>query len=363
MYQHTFRGSFVLVLFLVAAGCSPTLTPPRRDAGPGAGGTDAGPGGGRDATTPPPVDASFMECAADTVMAETGFAPVDIIWAIDTSGSMRGEADIVQSNINTFAAAIEASGIDYRVVVVSDPSYVVVPAPLGTDPTRFMYAPGGVSSSAALTELISRFSVYGSFLRPDAITHFVGVTDDESSLSGSDFRTTMEGLLGHSFTFHAIVSPPGSTHSLPLCFPPLPCDQDGCTGPNGDAADNGAQYWTLAAATGGRQFSICTPDWSSLFSDLISSIAVPTPLPCRYGLPTPPDGMTLDRMKVNVVYTPSSGGGERVIPYVTSFSGCSGEGWYYEDDSIVVCPATCSVLEADASGRVDIALGCETIII
>ena len=173
----------------------------------------------------------------------------------------------------------------------------------------------------------------------------------------------MEGLLGHEFTFHAIVSPPGSSRPLPVCLPFVPCVEDGCTGPNGDAAENGDQYWSLAADTGGRQFSICTPDWSALFTDLIASIAVPTPLPCRYGLPAPPDGMTLDRNKVNVVYTPSGGGAETVLPYVDSIGGCSGQGWYYEGDSIVVCPASCGVLEADAAGRVEIALGCETIII
>ena len=79
---------------------------------------------------------------------------------------MRGEADIVQANINGFVTAIAASGIDFRVVMVSDPGYVVVPPPLGTDSSTFMYAPGGVGSNAALAELVNRFSVYGSFLRP-----------------------------------------------------------------------------------------------------------------------------------------------------------------------------------------------------
>lgn len=356
----------------LAAGCAPDSPGggrPGRDAGPStsldAGETrplDAGP------PTSPGADAGasggdpFEECAAETTMAETELQPVDVIWIVDRSGSMDGEARIVQDNINDFAAAIGSSGIDYHVVMVSAMSFVSVPPPLGTDTERFRYVEEDVQSSDGLIDLVERFDAYGDFLRPDAATHFVAVTDDESErMSWTDFRSQMETLLGHPFTFHAIASPPGSTHCEPpgLCF----INDDGCSGPNGDAADNGDEYWALADATGGQRLSICTEDWSALFSTLTEAIAVPMPLPCRFVLPAPPEGMSLDRMKVNVVYTPSTGGGEQVIPYVGDYAGCSGQGWYYEGDDIVVCPATCTTLMGDDGGRVDIALGCETVLI
>lgn len=348
---------------VVALGCAPTSIGPRRDAGGGPPpGTDAGTGAtGMDSgPPPPPVDAGFAECAAETTTAMTTFRPVDVIWVIDRSGSMRGEADAVQANINRFVMDIEAASIDVHVVMISAMEFVNVPGPLGTDPARFLYVEEDVQSNDGLSAPVARFDAYRDFLRADALTHFVIVTDDESDMSASAFQTQMTSLLGHPFTLHAIASPPGSTHCDPvLCL----IREDGCQGPDDEAADNGDQYWAVATATGGQMLSICTSDWSGLFATLTAAIAVRTELPCRYVLPPPPDGMSLDRMRVNVVYTPS-GGAEQILPFVGNFSACgAGGGWYYEDDDIVVCPATCSVLTADESGAVSIALGCATVLI
>src|SRR5690606_11772628 len=138
---------------------------------------------------------------------------------------------------------------------------------------------------------------------------------------------------------------------------------EGCMGPEDNASANGDEYWALSGTTGGQRFSICTNDWSDLFGALTAAIAIPTTLPCRYVLPTPPDGMALDRSKVNILYTASGATSETIIPYVRDYPSCGPSGgWYYEADDVVVCPATCTALTGDASGRVDIALGCETIL-
>jgi len=367
------RASLLCFVLTLALGCAPSSIgrPGGRDAGPGSPGSDggpsmmtgfdAGPGGG---SMTDAGGGGFEECAAETTMAETTFQPVDVFWIIDRSGSMRGEADIVQDNINAFAMDIGARDIDYRVVMVSAMEFVRVPPPLGADAERFLYVEEDVQSNDGLIALVERFDAYADFLRPDASTHFVVVTDDESErMDASTFQSEMLSRLGHPFTLHAIASPPGSTHCEPgggFCF----INADGCEGPEDDAADNGDEYWEVAMATGGQRLSICTNDWSGLFSTLTTAIAVRTELPCRYVLPPPPDGMELDRMKVNVVFTPSSGAGEQVIPFVGDFGACSATGgWYYEDDDIVVCPATCDTLTADESGSVQIALGCETVLI
>ncbi|MGE0790401.1 MAG: hypothetical protein AB7S26_32290 [Sandaracinaceae bacterium] len=351
--------ALTIPLPFASAGCAPNAGPsPRPNPGtPGhdaavLGGYDAGVGGGGDA-------GSFQECAAVTTTAESGLQPVDVIWVVDRSGSMRGEADIVQTNINNFAGTIATSGIDVHVVMISDSDFVAVPPPLGADAARFRYIEENVQSHDGLSAPLERFGDYADFLRPDAATHFVVVTDDESRLGQGSFRTQMEASLGHTFTFHTIASPPGSSHCDPIY---CAIHEDGCTGPNGDAADNGQEYWDLSGATGGQTLSICTADWTSLFGTLTAAIAVPRPLPCRYGLPEPPTGMSLDRGRVNVIYTPT-GATQQVIPNVGSFSGCAGAGWYYEGDDIVMCPATCSTVSADASGQVEIALGCATVII
>lgn len=90
-----------------------------------------------------------------------------------------------------------------------------------------------------------------------------------------------------------------------------------------------------------------------------------TPLACEWGIPDPPEGEAFDKDKVNVKAT-LSGGNEQTIGRVPSEADCAraSGGWYYDDPDqparVLLCPATCTVLEADAAPRVDILLGCAT---
>ncbi|MEM9196087.1 MAG: hypothetical protein AAGF12_43380, partial [Myxococcota bacterium] len=252
---------------------------------------------------------------------------------------------------------IGMSGIDYRVVMISSMEFVRVPAPLGTDAERFRYIEENVQSHDGLAAPARRYADYADFLRPDSAVHFVIVTDDESErMTPQEFVDQMRMNLGRSFQVHSIASPPGSTHRM------LFIDDDGCSGPNGDAADNGDRYWAVSDMTGGQKFSICTADWSGLFATLTQAIAVATQLPCRFALPEPPDGEALDRNRVNVVYTPSDGGAQQALPRVDNSNSCAAGGWFYENDDIVMCPQSCNVLSADDNGQVDIALGCASIL-
>lgn len=307
------------------------------------------------------LDAGFAECDSIRSDAENAFQPVDIVWVIDNSGSMSEEARIIQENMNNFSATISSSGLDYHVVVVTAQGYVNVPAPLGTDMTRFRYLPIDVQSHDSFARALEAEMQFGNFVRPNSAFHIIFVTDDESSPMGFEqFHSSMRSALGRDFTAHAIVSPPGATHSVGGVF-----TMNGCTGPNGDAADNGRQYWDLAQRTMGLQLSICTADWSALFSELSRTIAVPTTLPCSFNVPAAPTGMTFDPFLVNVVYSPGSGG-MRTLPYVSGPAACppSGDAWFYDDESapmrIELCNGSCSEVQADGSGAIDIAFGCQT---
>ena len=90
-------------------------------------------------------------------------------------------------------------------------------------------------------------------------------------------------------------------------------------------------------------------------------------LGCQYTIPVPTSGVP-NYAEVNVVYTPSSGGGAQTFPFVQDAASCpaSGNGWYYDNNAaptqIILCASTCTTVEADASGEVDISLGCATVI-
>lgn len=355
-----------LCFALLLGACSPdTGGRPARDGGGGgidAPGFDSGP---RPDTN---IDVPGSECVADTFMAESALQPVDIVWIIDTSGSMGEESSLVQEQMNSFVSTITGAGLDVHVVLIAAPGEVVVPAPLGTDPTQFLHIPAVVSSNDSLDVLLANFAEVDAFLRRTAALHFIVVTDDESepdddpNASASNFIATMSAMVARTFRWHSICSPPGSSGDC--FFPGMEC---GCSGPRGDAPANGDVYWAISSMTGGRQLSICTPDWTPLFGELTTAIAIPMALPCVYDLPPPPPGEELDPGFVNIRYTPG-GGTEETIPNVGDFSRCTGEGWYYEGDPadpdrILLCPNTCRRLELDAAGRVDLAVGCATVLI
>ena len=333
-----------------SGGGSPSGTGRDRDPMmlPDGGGT-ADPFARRDAGPLP--DSGLGECATTEAEAETTVRPIDIVWVVDSSGSMDNEAARVQENMNRFATDIVGAGIDPHVVVITDPDFVTVPPPLGTDPMQYRFVNQGVGSHAGLERLISEWPRYSDFLRPDAVTHFVAVTDDESDISADMFDAAMAGLLGHEYVFHAIASE----------------DTGGgreCSG----AADVGRQYYTLADRTGGLQVSICTSDWAAVFTELARAVTETAPLPCEFTIPDPPaDGM-LDYDAVNVQYFPSSGTGGATIPRVDSPSSCTGSGgWHYDDPGaptlIELCPSSCTLVGGDPEGRVTIALGCATLLL
>ncbi|HJL16384.1 MAG TPA: VWA domain-containing protein [Sandaracinaceae bacterium LLY-WYZ-13_1] len=316
----------------------------------------------------PPRDGGFMGCVGTPYDAMEAFAPVDIIWVVDTSGSMSNEAERVQENMQSFAEAIGMVGIDWHVVMISTQDYVNVPEPLAID-DRYLLIDRPVSSNEPLQALLDEYPSYADHLRSSAVTHFVAVTDDESDLEWMEFRSRMLSNLGRSFVFHTISSEVAGPPNF--MYPEgQPCQTSSGFPPEG-AAEPGVQYWELASATGGRTFSICTPssEWESLFDSLTAAIAIPMAIPCEYEIPDPPDDTELDFMRVNVLYTPGDGSEPQRFPYVGMPGGvdCTSGGWYYDDPEaptrIILCPSTCELIEGDTAGRVDVELGCATFLI
>jgi hypothetical protein len=92
---------------------------------------------------------------------------------------------------------------------------------------------------------------------------------------------------------------------------------------------------------------------------------------CEYKIPPATTG-TIDFRKVNVQLT-GAGGAMTTIGYVNGRAACDPVrgGWYYDVDpatgqsptSIIVCESTCAQFRGDAAARVDIVLGCATVII
>jgi hypothetical protein len=89
-------------------------------------------------------------------------------------------------------------------------------------------------------------------------------------------------------------------------------------------------------------------------------------LGCDYELPPPPDGQALNPDDVNFSYTPGGTSTPVTLLRATDLAGCNGQpGWYYDDNSaptqIILCPASCSTVEDDPTGVVNVLYGCTSL--
>lgn len=312
-----------------------------------------------------PVCSNSAACEAACAGTETTASfiklPTDIIWIVDQSGSMNQETQYVQTKINDFAALINASNIDYRVVMIATPTgsnAICVPGPLGGascgNNTSFRLVNQRIGSHDAPSLTISRYSSYSDFLRPNATKHFVFVTDDNSTMSATSFTNGVGALtpsgMFTGFKVHAIYAY-GNGQST------------GCTGPFGSGAADGTNYTTLVTNTGGARGVICQDDWNQVFTDITTAVVSGSQVSCELAIPAPPQGETLDPAKVNVKY--QSGATSSTLPQVPSMADCGPSGgWYYDDNAaptkITLCPTTCSDVQNDPAANLKIELGCST---
>lgn len=126
----------------------------------------------------------------------------------------------------------------------------------------------------------------------------------------------------------------------------------------------------IAAAAGtSNAFVISTTsNVSTAFQTALNQIRGAS-LPCDYALPVPASG-TPDYEQVNVQFT--NGATSKIVPGTSGLGACDPMlgGWYYDIDPkagiptrVVLCPKSCDVVKADASGQIDIVQGCATVIL
>lgn len=342
---------------LAACGSEPTASPREaeqdeanaddgdvtpRDAGRAPGkdaGRDAGRDSGREEQTQMPPLETEPTCAGITKTAAAIRGKVDVIWLVDNSPSMLDKVLQVASNLNSFFTTIESSGVDTHVVMmtIADPA---AGTPLAMDPSKYRFVTANVWSALVYATATTSYSLYEDFLRPDAATHVVVVTDDNDVIGPADFAQQFEQQLGHDFTLHAIVA-----------------DQFGC------GAQVGQNYLTLADQTMGQKISICSQDWTQVFGELESAVIEAAPLPCSYDLADAAKSADdYDSSAVQVKYTAEGSDKSQELPKASALDKCADkQGWYYDDELdpklISLCPSACTL--AQQGGAMDIAFGCK----
>lgn len=129
-------------------------------------------------------------------------------------------------------------------------------------------------------------------------------------------------------------------------------------GPNTGNLDNFANSGGTGSA-----IMIPTNNAAQVSADLLDAIGqiASSLLGCNYTLPAPPEGQTLNVNAVNVNYTPPDGAA-KTLAYSADCS--NKDGWHYDSTTapkeIVLCANACSTAKAEAGAKLDIIFGCAT---
>jgi hypothetical protein len=329
-------------------------------------------------------------CSETSANADSAILPADIIVVVDNSGSMTDEATFVQDSMVDFVTAITMSGIDAHVILISsdsnDDQGICVPAPVGSGSCpndenlpNFRHVVQEVGSSNSLQLITSTYNQWSSSLRPDATKSIVVISDDDSGITSGAFDAALLAMdpTFAGYKFDAIVAPYDLSGAV--CFPCVTSGNcmscDPCCGLDTQLgiactalpADEGTVYKELVTNTGGVLGNLCTQDFLPVFQDVATAVVTASQVPCIYSIPEPPNNEMIDLGKVNVDYTLTALGVPTTIPNVADQSACTASGgWYYNPPTnptqVVLCQATCEIVQSSDEAEVAVKFGCSTIV-
>lgn len=408
------------VLWVMGLGCSSDLEVPRGSgavatttagAGAIAAAGAAAPGSGAPvatlpaqptptATTPLPAGDTRPigddKCAAISETAKNQLQPADVVWAIDNSGSMSEEMQFVREHMNAFSQQISMSGIDVRIIMLSDVlnadmmmsggggggrgrgrNGICIGAPLGSgmcpDDSKapnYLHVPQSVGSHDALDVIVSTYSQWQAQMRPNATKSFVLVTDDnaiegpEVDLFGNPVPqdppppTAAQRSASFVSAVKALDATQFASFKVHGIYPFTAC---------AEAAAVGEVYNELVQQTGGLKGDLCLQDFKPVLDELARGIVQSSGVACNWTIPPAPIGTPFEVGKVNLQYTTAAVTTPQTVFHIGSLAECPAQGgWYYDDNAkpnqISVCPATCDAIKNDPTAKVDILFGCATLV-
>lgn len=342
------------------------------EGGGGGGETIIGGGGSSGSGTGGSAGGAFDGCESISETATNTLQPADIIFAIDSSGSMGTEMAAVQANMNAFSQQIAASGIDTRIVLIAEPPAsfpipfvppegICIEPPLGagncpaneTNPSAgYWHLLDAVGSTNALNVIMTTYPKWQNVMRSGATKAFVVVTDDDDRRAAP--YATPDAWIQAVDALPEFTAGAWKFHGI-YCFTDCLLV----------AADVGTAYQELVGKTGGVAGDLCLQNFTPVFDAIAAGVIEGAELKCEWDIPAAPAGQAFDPGKLNVDFTDSAGATTPIL-HVPDVSVCGPQGgWYYDNPQnptkVLVCPATCDAIRSDKQGRIDVLFGCETI--
>ena len=270
-----------------------------------------GDGGGDNGSEPP---AGYVAHSQSTIQSTP--KPVDILWVIDSSGSMQEEQNYLSNNFNSLVSALVDGGSEFQTAITttdicSPDGQASAQCPIeygGNLDSRlqgsFVGDAGSTILSSTDSNIVSKFSEYtkvgtsgsgfehgleaakmaveksvsGSneqLVRDGAFLSIIVVSDEEDDGIGlgmtdaySDKNLVADGLTDHRFDHNDLIGylngvKGEGNFAISTVTGTRGTDGSLCTSPHSEPREEGTQYINAATATGGAIQSICETDWST----------------------------------------------------------------------------------------------------
>jgi Mg-chelatase subunit ChlD len=318
----------------------------------GAGGT-----GGTEVTIDGGPDDDSGSCVSTSVAAE--HIKLDIIFVIDQSASMSGPKwQGTTKALTTFfkdpASASIGAGLVYfpnhkaPTATCVPEDYKTLDVPINTLPVNSFLLTNSMPADATGNSTPTYGAVKGALMAATAYqdahpTHKVTLvlaTDGEPNACGATTIDDIANLAKSARNYNGVL-----TYVI------------------GVAGSSIANLDKIAAAGGTTAAYDITND-ISLFSKKMEEIRSAA-LGCEFEIPPPPDSQVIDPDKVNFSYTPKGVGMSKVLLRADNLADCNNKpGWYFDSNGaptkIILCPASCTTVQADTSAKISVLFGCKS---
>lgn len=290
--------------------------------------------------------------------AEARRIPLDIIFLVDRSGSMAGPKwEGTRNALTTFFNDPASTGLGVGMVyfpaqksdVCNPQTYAQLDVPIGLLPTNSFELTNSIPASPLGTSTPTYGGLNGSLLaatayqdaHPNHKVILVLATDGDPTGCLPTEIDLIAGLAQNARNYNGV-----KTYVI------------------GVQGSTIANLNKIAEAGGTNAAYDITQDINE-FSAKVNEIRFEA-LGCDYEIPEAPPGEVFDPDLVNFTYIPKGVGGEKILPRADDLADCGDKaGWYYDNNfgptKIILCPASCSTVQADTSGKVSVQFGCDFI--
>ena len=294
-------------------------------------------------------------CVATSVSAER--VTLDIIFLIDRSGSMSGPKWIgtkaaLEKFFNDPASAKIGAGMSFFPNLKQDPcvpeDYLALDVPVDVLPTNSFALTNALPADATGSTTPTWGALKGALMAATAFQDahpkhkviLVLATDGDPNACGDATIDNIAFLAKGARNYNGVL-----TYVI---------------GVEGSTISNLNKIAVAGGTTAAYDITTDITEFSAKMAEIRGSA-----LGCEFEIPPPPNNEELDPDKVNFSYTPKGVGDAKVLLRADDFNACSGKpGWYYDNNTaptkIILCPASCATVQADATAKVEALFGCKT---